>query len=40
MIEKFYAIHLKDTLDASAINVRKAPRPRKVPSADKALANA
>ncbi len=23
MIEKFYAVHLKNTLDASAINVRK-----------------
>jgi hypothetical protein len=40
MIEKFYALHLKDTLDAAAINVRKAPRPRKAPSAAKALANA
>lgn len=40
MIEKFYAVHLKDTLDASAINVRKVPRPRKVPSAGKARANA
>jgi integrase len=25
MIEKHYAIHLKDTLDAAAINVRRAP---------------
>lgn len=40
MTEKFYAIHLKDTLDASAINVRKAPRPRKIPSAESARANA
>jgi integrase len=31
MIEKYYAIHLKNTLDASAINVRKA-RVRKVTS--------
>ena len=28
MIEKFYAVHLKNTLDASAINVRK---PKKKP---------
>jgi integrase len=28
MIEKFYAAHIKNTLDASAINVRK-PRPKK-----------
>lgn len=28
MIEKFYASHIKTTLDASAINVRKAQRPR------------
>jgi integrase len=32
MIEKFYASHLKNTLDASAINVRKA-RPRKLTKA-------
>ena len=32
MIEKFYASHLKDMLDAGAINVRKA-KPRKVASA-------
>jgi hypothetical protein len=25
MIEKFYASHIKNTLDAAAINVRKAP---------------
>jgi integrase len=31
MIEKFYAAHLKNTLDAAAINVRK-PRPQKVKS--------
>ena len=30
MIEKFYAVHLKNTLDASAINVRKSKKkPRK-----------
>ena len=30
MIEKFYAAHIKNTLDASAINVRRAkPEPRK-----------
>jgi integrase len=40
MIEKHYAIHLKDTLDASAINVRKPVRTRKAPSAKGALANA
>lgn len=31
MIEKFYASHLKNTLDASAINVRKPKRPTKRP---------
>jgi hypothetical protein len=40
MIEKFYASHIKNTLDAAAINVRKKPKPRKEPSAQKALANA
>ncbi|MBN9318345.1 MAG: hypothetical protein J0I28_01455 [Caulobacterales bacterium] len=39
MIEKHYAIHLKDMLDASAINVRR-PKPRKEPSAKNARANA
>ena len=29
MIEKFYASHLKNTLDASAINVRKAKKKTK-----------
>ena len=29
MIEKFYAIHLKNMLDAAAINVRKARKHRK-----------
>ncbi len=29
MIEKFYAAHIKNTLDAAAINVRR-PRPRVV----------
>jgi hypothetical protein len=28
MIEKFYASHLKTTLDATAINVRKSKQPR------------
>jgi integrase len=32
MIEQFYAAHLKNTLDASAINVRKS---RKKPEFDK-----
>ncbi|HEY5107262.1 MAG TPA: TIGR02391 family protein [Caulobacteraceae bacterium] len=40
MIEKFYASHIANTLDAAAINVRKKPKPRKKPSAEKALANA
>jgi integrase len=44
MIEKHYAAHIKNLLDASAINVRKGPakptRQRKAPSAPKALANA
>lgn len=40
MIEKFYAAHIKNTLDAAAINVRKKPKPRKGPSAAKAQANA
>jgi integrase len=39
MIEKFYASHIANTLDAAAINVRKA-KPRKVPSAAGALAEA
>ena len=36
MIEKYYASHLKNTLDASAINVRKPKRPKDQPSKDKA----
>jgi integrase len=40
MIETFYASHIKNTLDAAAINVRKKPRSRKEPSAQKPLANA
>jgi len=40
MIEKFYAAHIASTLDASAINVRKQPRTRKVPSAAEALVEA
>jgi hypothetical protein len=27
MIEKFYAVHLKNTLDAATINVRKSKPP-------------
>jgi integrase len=30
MIEKFYASHIKNTLDAAAINVRKPPRPKRI----------
>ena len=35
MIEKFYAAHLKNAVDASAINVRKAParKPRNTAAA-------
>lgn len=33
MIEKYYASHIKNTLDAAAINVRKDPPARKIPSA-------
>lgn len=40
MIEKFYASHIKNTLDAAAINVRKKPKARKGPSAPEAQANA
>ena len=40
MIEKFYAAHIKNTLDAGAINVRKAVVPRKGPSAKRTPANA
>ncbi|WP_249122874.1 MULTISPECIES: hypothetical protein [unclassified Bradyrhizobium] len=29
MIEKYYAAHLKDVLDASAINARKKKPPKK-----------
>lgn len=35
MIEKFYAAHIKNTLDAAAINVRKPPKKRKGPSANR-----
>lgn len=28
MIEKYYASHIKNTLDAAAVNVRKPARPR------------
>lgn len=40
MIEKFYAAHIKNTLDAGAINVGKAVVPRKAPSAKRTPANA
>jgi integrase len=40
MIEKYYASHIKNTLDAAAINVRKKPAKRKEPSAKGALAAA
>jgi integrase len=40
MIEKFYASHIKNTLDAAAINVRRVPRSRKGPSETRTLANA
>lgn len=40
MIEKFYASHIANTLDAAAINVRRKPRARKAPSAQEATANA
>jgi hypothetical protein len=33
MIEKYYASHIKDRLDASAINVRKPKRKPKPPAA-------
>jgi len=33
MIEKHYAAHISTALDAAAINVRKAPKPRKAASA-------
>ena len=37
MIEKYYASHIKNTLDAAAINVRKPkPRPRKAAKATEA----
>ena len=40
MIEKFYASHIANTLDAAAINVRRKPKARKAPSAQEAPANA
>ena len=40
MIEKHYAAHLKNVVDASAINVRKSSSPRRSPSADTAHAAA
>lgn len=40
MIEKFYAAHIKNVLDAGAINIRKSKVPRKKPFAAEALANA
>lgn len=38
MIEKFYAAHIKNTLDAAAINVRR-PRPRVVKRKRKSIKN-
>ena len=38
MIEKFYAAHLKTTLDASAINVRK-PKPHRETQSTEAIAD-
>ncbi len=40
MIEKYYASHIKNTLDAAAINVRKPVRPRAGRTAANATANA
>jgi integrase len=40
MIEKYYASHIKNTLDAAAINVRKPVRPRAVRTAAGAPADA
>lgn len=40
MIEKYYASHIKNTLDAAAINVRKPARPRAGRTAPGAPANA
>jgi len=40
LIEKFYASHIKNTLDAAAINVRKKPKPQKAVSAPPALTKA
>jgi integrase len=40
MIEKYYASHIKNTLDAAAINVRKPVRPRAARTASGATADA
>jgi hypothetical protein len=40
MIEKFYASHIANTLDAAAINVRKKPKLRKEGAAGEAPAEA
>jgi hypothetical protein len=40
MIEKFYASHVKNTVDAAAINVRKKSKAPKTPSAREPPANA
>ncbi|UIK04831.1 hypothetical protein [Neorhizobium galegae] len=40
MIEKFYAAHIKNTLDASIINVRKPKRSFEKPKAQKAAPEA
>jgi hypothetical protein len=40
MIEKYFASHIKNTMDAAAIDVRKPPRPRTARSTASAPANA
>ena len=35
MIEKFYATHIKNTIDVSAINIRKPPPKKKRPRSSK-----
>lgn len=35
MIEKFYAAHIKNTIDAAAANVRKVRKPKPIASAEK-----
>ena len=40
MIQTYYASHIKNTLDAAAINVRKPARPRTARAGSGAPANA